>query len=245
MYLVDTTKSHRDVNLVSIKDDLYMAVACDSCGGVGEKEGDVVKVPPYIVGRFTCRVALMEILSIGSIPISVTAAICSEPDPTGKGILSGISDELGDLFLEIPVTISTEKNIPTCQTGLGITIIGLVEKEKLRINNTRPGDMLYCIGIPKVGNEVFLDDPEIPNTLLIKELLNIPNVHEIIPVGSKGIKGEAEMLASYYGLDIHWKDKPPIDIQKTAGPSTCILVTGPTGLEISQAQPVFLLAELK
>ena len=45
MYLVDTTKSHRDVNLVSIKDDLYMAVACDSCGGVGEKEGDVVKVP--------------------------------------------------------------------------------------------------------------------------------------------------------------------------------------------------------
>ncbi|MGI6424675.1 MAG: hypothetical protein ACOX2A_05475 [Tepidanaerobacteraceae bacterium] len=39
------------------------------------------------------------------------------------------------------------------------------------------------------------------------------------------------MLASYYGLDIHWKDKLPIDIQKTAGPSTCILVTGPTGLE--------------
>lgn len=245
MYMKNPIATNRDVSFIELNKDLYLAIACDSCGGIGEKERDVVKVPPYIVGRFTGRVALMEILSVGAVPVALTAAVCSEPDPTGEGILYGIRDELKKLSLEIPITVSTEKNMPTCQTGLGITVIGLVEKKRLRINKTKAGDKLYCVGMPKVGNEISLDDPEIANSLLVKELLEIPAVHDIIPVGSKGIKGEAEMLASFLGLELEWNKNLLIDIQKTAGPATCVLVTCPAELEISNPQPIFLLASTK
>lgn len=36
----------------------FVVIACDSCGGIGPKDLDVVKVPAHIVGRFTSRVAL-------------------------------------------------------------------------------------------------------------------------------------------------------------------------------------------
>lgn len=187
----------------------------------------------------------MEILAVGANPKALTAAICNEPNPTGKGMLSGIKDELKDLSPKLPLTISTEKNMKTCQTGLGVTIIGLVEKESLRINKTKAGDKLYCVGVPKVGNEISLDDPEIANSLLIKELVDISDIHDIIPVGSKGIKGEAEMLVSFLGLELEWNKNLPIDIQKTAGPATCVLITCPTEFEISKPQPVLLLATIK
>ena len=83
---------------------------------------------PLYSGSIYNRVALMECISVGAKPKALTAAICNEPDPTGKEILVGISNELKNLFPKLPVTISTEKNMPTCQTGLGITIVGLVEK---------------------------------------------------------------------------------------------------------------------
>lgn len=245
MHMKDSMAANRDVSFIELNESLYLAVACDSCGGIGEKVKDVVKVPPYVVGRLTTRVAMMEILSAGASPKALTAAICSEPAPTGERILTGIRDELNDLSLNLPLTISTEKNMKTCQTGLGITIIGLVKKESLRINKTKAGDRLYCVGVPKVGNEISLVDPEIANSLLIKELLEIPGVHDIIPVGSKGIKGEGEMLASFLGLELKWNHSLSIDIQKTAGPSTCILVTCPKELQIAQSQPVFLLATVK
>ena len=101
-------------------------------------------------------------VSVGAKPKALTAAICNEPDPTGKGMLIGIGDELKDLFPKLPVTISTEKNMTTSQTGLGITIVGVVEKKKLRVNKTKAGDKLYCIGVPKVGNEISLMIPKLP-----------------------------------------------------------------------------------
>ena len=242
MYLENPIAPYRDVNLVTLNDDCYLAIACDSCGGVGEKEKDVVKVSPYIVGRFTTRLNLMEILSVGASPKALTAAICNEHKPTGEGILMGIKDELKELSLDLPITISTEKNMKTCQTGLGITIIGLVKKQNLHINKTKAGDMLFCVGIPKVGNEVSLDDTQIATSSLVKELLQISDIHDIIPVGSKGIKGEAEMLVSFLGLKLNWNKNLPIDINKTAGPATCVLATCPTELKIHMQQPIFRLA---
>lgn len=235
---------YRDVNFVSISDDYYLAIACDSCGGIGEKEKDVVKVSPYIVGRFTTRLNLMEILSVGASPKALTAAICNEPSPTGDGILMGIKDELKELSIDLPITISTEKNIETCQTGLGITIVGLVEKKSLRINKTKAGDKLYCVGVPKVGDEVSLDDTQIATSLLVIELLKIPDLHDIIPVGSRGIEGEAEMLTSFLGLKLSWNKDLPVDIKKSAGPATCVLVTCPTELNIPMPQPIFQLAAI-
>ena len=116
-------------------------------------------------------------------------------------------------------------------------------KKKLRVNKTKAGDKLYCIGI-KVGNEISLDDSQIANSLLIKELNDMSSVHDIIPVGSKGIKGEAEMLASFLGLELNWGKNLPVDIQKTAGPATCVLVTSPREISFKNAQPIFDIAKL-
>ncbi|MDI3481318.1 MAG: hypothetical protein PWQ97_973 [Tepidanaerobacteraceae bacterium] len=235
---------NRDVSFVNLSDDTFLAVACDSSGGIGEKEKDVVKVPPYIVGRFTLRVALMEIMSVGATPVAVTAAVCSEPSPTGEAIITGAQDELKTVDLCLPLAISTEKNISTCQTGVGVTVIGTVNKKRLRINRTRPGDHIYCIGTPKVGNEVSLEDPAIADSKLVKQLLNHPLIHDIIPIGSRGIKGEAESLASYLGLSVKWSGDHPVDIIKSGGPSTCVVVTCPTELDLPCQQPVFLIGAL-
>jgi selenophosphate synthetase-related protein len=238
------SKTYRDVDFVRLDKDLYMLVACDSAGGIGEKQMDVVKVPPYVVGRFTCRVALMEVFAVGGMPIAATAAICSEPSPTGDGIIRGINDELSQCELSLPLTISSEKNIPTCQTGLGVTVIGIARQNELRVHKTRAGDKLYCIGIPKAGSEVSLHDPQIAHAKLTRYLNSILEVHDIIPVGSKGIKGEAEMLVSSLGLKLDWERDLPVDIQKTAGPATCILVTSSNEFELDCTQPVYLLAQV-
>lgn len=235
---------NRDVSFVKLSGDILLAVACDSAGGIGEKEKDVVRVHPYIVGRFTLRVPLMEIMSVGAIPVAVTAAICSEPSPTGEGILAGIRDELKTVDLNLPIAISTEKNIHTCQTGLGVTVMGTVNKKSLRINKTIAGDNIYCIGTPKVGNEVSLEDPAIADSKVVKELSNSSLIHDIIPVGSRGIKGEAESLASHLGLSVNWKNDCPVDIMKSGGPATCVIVTCPEELILNCTQPVFLIGTL-
>lgn len=237
--------NNRDVSLVKLGGDMLLAVACDSSGAIGEKQKDVVKVPPYVVGRFILRVPLMEITSVGASPVAVTCAVCSEPSPTGDGIIAGVRDELKTVDMDLAMAISTEKNMPTCQTGLGVTVIGTVARQNLRQNMTRPGDTIYCIGLPKVGNEVHLEDPEIADSKLVKRLLKHPLIHDIIPVGSRGIKGEAESLASYLKLSVEWADNSAVDIKKSAGPSTCLIVTCPEELDFSCTQPVCLVGRFR
>jgi hypothetical protein len=236
-----TLPSNRDVCIVDIPGDFYLTIACDSAGGIGEKRRDVVKVPASVVGRFTCRVALMETLAVGAAPKAVAAAVCCEPSPTGEKILAGIREELCEAGLDLPVVISTEKNILTCQTGLGVTVTGIAKKSGLRVNRTRAGDRLYCVGMPRVGNEVKLNDSRIADANLVRKLSEIPCIHDIIPVGSKGIKGEAELLASHLGLSLTWQDNVPLDIKKSAGPATCVLVTSSEDLKLTCSQPVYLL----
>jgi hypothetical protein len=217
----------RDVEVTEITNDLLLVTACDSCGAIGSKDLDIVKVPPDLVGRLTTRVALLEVLSAGSEPRVVTVAISSEPDPTGNRILEGVKQELGSAgFNNLPLVISTEKNIPTSQTGLGIGISGVCAKNDLRLGLSCPGDYVYCLGRPKVGNEITsADDPEIVNAGDIVKLQNSNGVHDIIPVGSQGIQGEIIRLSNHMKLDFKGQRQDRIDLKKSAGPSTCVLFT--------------------
>ncbi|MTV51004.1 alpha-ribazole kinase [Heliobacillus mobilis] len=217
----------RDVEVVFLAADQCMVAACDSCGAIGDKEFDVVPVPQYIVGRFTTRVALLEVLSVGAIPAVVTVAISNEPSPTGEEILAGVRDELKEIGKpDLPVVISTEKNIPTKQTGVGVTVVGAVERKGLRIGTTQPGDRMYCLGLPKVGPEVQrADDEEIAQASHILKLFQVEGIHDVLPVGSRGIRAEAKTLAE--GLGCCFSEWPPsgLDLEKSAGPSTCVLFT--------------------
>lgn len=222
-------RKYRDLTLIDLSDDKVLVIACDSCGAVGPKEGDLVKVSGYVVGRFTSRVALMEVLAAGAWPICVVNTLCVEPFPTGADIQCGIADELRFLGVdpEALLTGSTEKNMPTSQSGVGVTVVGIASKEQLRIGRLRAGDYLALFGLPKVGAEVSLGDPEIADLSTIMLLLSSSQVKEIVPVGSRGIKAEAETLARLNDLELVWYEIPDeVDLYKSAGPATCLLAAG-------------------
>lgn len=215
----------RDLTLVNINKEKKLVIACDSCGSIGMKKYDELKVPTNVVGKFTARVALMEVICSGAEVITLSNAVCNEMEPTGEQVIKGITSELKAAGINDSVlTGSTEENFKTYSTGIGITCIGIVDNENIKINKVEKGAFLYSIGIPKVGNEINLDgDLEIANYKNIKDLLNTKDVLEIVPVGSKGISYEAHEMAKYNNLKIKFEENINIDIFKSAGPATVII----------------------
>lgn len=215
----------RDVEVVSINNAQYLVASCDSCGAIGMKELDAYKISWFITGKLTTRVALLEVTSTGAVPQMLTVAISNEPYPTGDELLRGVNDELESAGLEtLPMAISTEKNMPTQQTGLGISVIGVADKNKLRIGTAQQGDDVYCLGFPKVGPELNNpEDPEIVQVKAIQILLEITSIHDIIPVGSRGIRSEADQIASTVNRRFKVDPTCTLDLDKSAGPSSCLI----------------------
>jgi hypothetical protein len=217
----------RDVEVSILEQGLCIVVACDSCGGIGEKDLDLLKVPHRLVGQLTARVALMEILCTGALPRIMTVAISAEPEPTGRHILNGVRAELEMAgYKDLSLAISTEKNFVPSQTGLGIGLTGTCRIEDLRIARARPGDRVYCLGTPRVGQEVA-DAPasSIIGTGHIRDLLSRPGIHDIVPIGSRGILAEACHLARHTGSRFIPDPVTELDLRQSAGPSTCALFT--------------------
>lgn len=200
-----------------------LVISCDSCGGIGPKPLDAVSVSAYILGRFLARTALMEVLSVGAAPLVIVDPLCVEMKPTGEEIIRGIWDEAKGIGFNASTGLngSTEDNIRTQQTGGGIVVIG--EADELRVHSS-PGDLLLCIGFPKVGPEVDLNDEEICTLSTVQALLEVHEVHEIVPVGSKGIQCELDMLLERNQLAIYY-NQTSLPMTKSAGPSTCLLVS--------------------
>ncbi|WP_338827393.1 AIR synthase related protein [Neomoorella thermoacetica] len=222
-------RRYRDLTILDLDEQRSLVIACDSAGAIGPKEADVVRVPGYVLGRFTARVALMEVLAIGAWPVCIVNTLCVEPEPAGAAIREGVADEMRVLGIdpEKALTGSSEKNIPTTQSGIGITVIGLATTAELLTGRLAAGDTLALFGRPKVGTEVFLDDPEIVDLKTVRLLLDQPGIREIVPAGSRGILAEARDLAALYGLQINWRPgltEPAL--LKSAGPATCILAAG-------------------
>jgi len=216
----------RDLTLIDINKDQILVVACDSCGGIGEKEKDVVNASPEIVGYFTTQVALSEILAVGAKPVTVVNTLAVEMNDTGKRIIDGVKRALKPLEFDENeiVTGSTEENFTVCQTAMGITIIGMVEKKNWKMPNTKSGQIAVLVGIPKVGNDVLEDDgKEVLSISALQQLVNNSEVDEILPVGSKGVSYELKQMASTNNLDFELFDDLKVDIQKSAGPATCAI----------------------
>lgn len=224
----------RDVEVVSINQTQFLVASCDSCGAIGMKELDVIKIPWSTTGRLTTRVALLEVLSTGAIPQLMTVAISNEPHPAGTQLLEGVKKELESAGWTLPMAISTEKNMATEQTGLGVSVIGVAEKNLLRIGTVQPEDDVYCLGLPKVGAELNNpEDPEIVQVNAIQVLLGIIGIHDIIPVGSRGIRLEANQLAAIVNSRLRIDPTCTLDLDKSAGPSTCLIFTSlPLSFEV-------------
>ncbi|SDZ01077.1 AIR synthase related protein [Tindallia californiensis] len=220
-------KKRRDVTMIPLSEEEYLLVSCDSCGGVGDKEKDLVRVPPEITGYYTSRVAIMEMLTLGGTPTVIIDTLSVEWEPTGKRIYDGIRRFLEEAKLEMTtLNGSTEENFPMVQTAMGITVIGRAATDRLRLDRSRPGHELWLLGVPKVGNEILQPfDPEIASVKSVQQLLEQPEVKDMIPVGSKGIKHEAGLLAGNANVKIRWEKGLDIPLEKSGGPSTCVILS--------------------
>jgi selenophosphate synthetase-related protein len=222
--LSPTIETARDINIIRLDQRSFMVVSCDSAGGIGSKAFDTVKVSPYVVGRFTARVALMETLAVGAKPICVASALAVEPTPTGNQILKGIKAEIeyASLSPRLPMINSTEKNIQVRQTGVGVMVVGLVPAKRLRVGRCKSGNEVLAVGLPHFGSEVLNAERQgvVADTRDIRTLLRSNLVAEVIPAGSKGILHEASVLAKDSKLRFKRHVGVKLDLKKSAGPAT-------------------------
>ena len=151
---VDAIRTARDVRLFGLDRGRILVVSCDSAGGIGPKRLDRVRVDGRTVGRFTARVALMEALSVGAAPVCIVNTLAVEPEPTGTQIIKGIRAEVRHARVDhrIVLTGSAEKNILVSQTGVGVTVVGMVARRSLRVGRSKPRDTVVAIGLPRVGD---------------------------------------------------------------------------------------------
>ena len=220
-------RKHRDLTLVDINEWQTLVISCDSSGAIGDKEHDLVKVSPEIVGYFAAQVAMMEMLSFGGKPITIIDTLSVEMEPTGQRIINGIKEALEPLKFDMKniLTGSTEENFPISLTSMGITIIVSIDRNKFVYSNTNFHDIAVVVGIPKIGNEVMESRSDI---MSIKHLLVLKSkkyINEILPVGSKGIFYELDQMAKSNGLNVLLEKNIKVNMSKSAGPSTCAIVS--------------------
>ena len=223
-----TIKTARDVSVFEVSNDSVMVVGCDSAGGIGPKPLDKIKVSGYTLGRFTARVALMEVLAVGATPVCLTNTLSVEPDPTGSKILEGIISEVQVARLDRSLVIigSMEKTVAVEQTGIGVTVIGLAPKNKLKIGLSKPDDLIVAVGRPSVKDEVLPAEErgEIADLEDLLKLMSCDFVHDVSPVGSQGIMHEVTVIAKDSGLRAKL-ELPEVEAKRSAGPATAVVVT--------------------
>lgn len=215
----------RDLTVLEVNQSEMLVVACDSDGGIGSKPLDVVQIDPFTLGMFAVRVPLLELIASGARPFLVIDCLAVEMEPYGKEILAGIKaySQKAGLVKDEQFTGTSEENIPTQQTALGVTVLGVVPRDQFRPGQSQTGDLILCAGLPKCGphDEVRMDDEEIISIEVLQELASLPVVHDLLPVGSKGIQFEAEQLAASAQLTYLPAESIEIDVKKSAGPATC------------------------
>ncbi|NHZ85111.1 MAG: hypothetical protein GWP19_04435 [Planctomycetia bacterium] len=225
----NSADSIRDLTRITLTNEYWLIIAVDSDGGIGSLEGDTIKCDPYQLGRFAMRVPLLELLSCGASPLAAFDMLTIPMKGPGEEIVRGVRDELKQAGLDddFPLSGSTEDNIPTVMTGIGTTIIGLVHNDDFLPGGSQPGDRIVCVGIPKSAPNdiVSLEDKEIVNQGDILNILKVKGVHEILPIGSKGVENEAQQMAKFSSIKLLLKKNIKISLQKSGGPSTCVIVS--------------------
>ena len=218
-----------DVSIMKMPTGHAIVAGSTSSGAVGPKEFDKVKVDGQVLGKFLARVALMDVITTGAFPLLLSLTLGVEKQSTGATIAEGVSREAQSIGLDPQQVLleNTEDNFQTVQTGAGLTVVGLANENELRLGKTLPGDLIVAVGRPKVGEEVIAAEVrgEIADLRNVAQLSQCRYVHDISAVGGFGIASEAKMMAYGVGRQLKLWEKPGIDLSKSAGPATVILVT--------------------
>jgi hypothetical protein len=216
----------RDVLYWTDGDSVYV-LACDSNAGIGQRPHDALNQPPTETGYSAAKVALMEVLASGATPFVLTNALGGPRDDYGRQLLAGIAAALAEVDADVTLTGSDETNVPTEQTAIGVTVVGRAHRTELRLGRSKPGDVILVVGLPKDGLLVPYTegDSDIANLRDLQAVARLSYIHELLPVGSRGIEYEARQLAA--GGAIRFHDELAIDLAASAGSSTCFLVAVP------------------
>jgi hypothetical protein len=214
------TMRKRDVLILPFRKDESLVFSTDNSGGIGLKEQDEVKVPYDIVSYYGVRVVAMELLSAGVQPNALIIHSFNGDEAWGK-IIEGAQKVFEELKLHgVEITGSTETNFTLIQSATSFTLAGMVKNCSLRVGKTPPDAMYAVVGEPLVGQEVLEQPEKMLPFLLFSKLLEQEGIYEIIPVGSKGIQHELEILS---GMSGSYSCELPL--MKSAGPATCVVIS--------------------
>jgi hypothetical protein len=212
----------RDIITIPLTDEESLIIASDNCGGIGMKAADFVQVSYETVAYYSFRVAAMECMAAGGVPVSVVLHnFCG--DHTWSELIKGIQKGLAELNLEdVPITGSTESNFHLQQSAVGLVVIGkrsLSKKTEYIFSNHLK---FAVIGSPLVGNEVIEHGDQVVPLSVFRE---VNKLEEIIvwPVGSKGILYEFNQIFTNKEFTremLHTK----LDVVKSSGPATCFII---------------------
>jgi AIR synthase related protein, N-terminal domain len=224
-----STTQVRDLTKIDLGNHYSLIIAVDSDGGIGPMPADTVECSEYDLGRFAVRVPLIEIIASGAFPLAAFDMLTLPMQPHGIEIIRGIRTELAEagLGMDFPLSGSTEDNIPTTMTGVGTLVLGLVKEEDFRPGKSKAGDQVICLGLPKSAPEdvVSLQDIEIIKISELQKVAGLEIINDILPVGSRGVLHEAGQLAALAGLHFIPLTQSVVNLKKSAGPSTCALVS--------------------
>lgn len=205
--------------------DGSLVVASDSIGGIGPKPADSVFADAITVAHFALRVPLLEVLCAGARPIAVVDALCVERDPTGQVMIDEIRRLAGEAGVPPEaVTGSTEENVPTRATGIGVTVLGRLPAGAVVGGGSLPGDLVVCAGLPLSAprDDVVIGHPGQVSVTAARAVLASGLVRDALPVGSKGLGWEIPQLAASAGLEAVWVESG-LSRTDSGGPASCVL----------------------
>lgn len=189
-------------------------VTSDNSGGIGEKPMDVVKAPDLLTAKFAARVALLEQWAAGSDPEAVLLHNFSGEEQWHRYV-AGVEEVLAETGIKnVQLSGSSETNIATLQSGIAVTMLGK-QKQKLSTETLE----WFVYGVPLVGEDVLLKKEQLADLKKLSEAKASGLIERLWPVGSKGIKYEAKQLLGEEILSV-----AGVDIEASAGPSTCVLI---------------------
>ncbi len=217
----------RDLSVIPMPDGSHLVIACDSVGGIGPKPGDTVPATAYATGYFAVRTPILELLAVGAQPRLIVNNLCFERGREADAIIAAITEVAVEVGLDrSAVTGSTEDNVTTTTSGIGITIVGSAAPGGLRSGRSRAGDLVACLGLPRSApaHRLGVEDVGMPTIAEVRTALSLPGVREALPVGSAGIAAELIALAGTARLG-HRLRAGALDLAASGGPASCVLIS--------------------
>lgn len=211
----------RDITRVSLGPSEDWLIASDISSGIGLQEHDVLQVPYPMVGAFATRVAMLEILSAKGTVKAIQYLIGGAYDAVVIPVVQGIQEELRRAGIDVPINGSHESNMEVTTTSVGITALGLGEPE---VRGNGEPYAVYVLGRPLVGPEVVAHPEWIVTYEELHRALAHPSTMRMVPIGSRGIRQELQVLASWQGAPLDEIAMTDEVLDHSGGPATSVVV---------------------